>query len=242
MYESRDRFPATRHSVVHAIGADDPDVRREAFDVLIASYWRPVYKYLRLRSGMNDDAARDATQGFFASMLERDFLQKFDAGRAKFRTWLRRGLDAYVANERKAASRLKRGGSIPHLSLDFEDAEGELQYHDIAVDADVDEFFHREWVRGLMITSVDELRTVCEQTGRTTEFEIFQRYDLVEDGERPTYVELADRFGVKESKVTNSLHSMRKRFRTTVLDHLRALCVDGEEFEAESRALFGPPR
>ena len=44
---SRDRFPPTRHSVVRDAGDPDPEVRRDALEALIASYWKPVYKLLR---------------------------------------------------------------------------------------------------------------------------------------------------------------------------------------------------
>jgi hypothetical protein len=46
--ESGGRFPLTRRSIVAAAGNADPEVRRQAWDVLVASYWRPVYKVLRM--------------------------------------------------------------------------------------------------------------------------------------------------------------------------------------------------
>ena len=42
-------FPVTRHSIVAAIRSRQPDVRRAAFDALVTAYWKPVFKYVRLK-------------------------------------------------------------------------------------------------------------------------------------------------------------------------------------------------
>ena len=42
-------LPATRHSILAAVRSDDADVRRDGFETLVAVYWKPVYKYLRLK-------------------------------------------------------------------------------------------------------------------------------------------------------------------------------------------------
>jgi eukaryotic-like serine/threonine-protein kinase len=64
-----DRFPLTRRSVVIAAGDADPEVRRQAQGALVASYWRPVYKYLRVKWREDREDAEDLTQGFFAAAL-----------------------------------------------------------------------------------------------------------------------------------------------------------------------------
>jgi RNA polymerase sigma factor (sigma-70 family) len=235
------RFPPTRDSVVAAIGDPDPEVRRCAFEVLVAAYWRPVYKYLRLRWRVDREQAEDLTQGFFAHAFEKGTLDPFDARRARFRTWIRTCLDGFVSNERRAAQRLKRGGGAPHLPLEFEDAEGELRRLEPPAADDLESFFHREWVRGLVALSLEELRAKSEAAGRRLEFTLFERYDVEPGGPetRPTYAELAKQLGVSETKVTNALHAMRRRFRQTLLERLRVVTAGEAEFEAEARELFG---
>ena len=133
------RFPPTRHSIVAGAQSDDPDARRQAFDVLVAAYWKPVYKYLRLKWQASDEDARDLTQEFFARAFEKAFFQRYDPDKARFRTYLRVCLDGFAANERKAARRLKRGGDHAIVPLDFQSAEGELRQHEIPDGADLDE-------------------------------------------------------------------------------------------------------
>src|SRR5215211_615259 len=119
-------FPATRHSVVAAIASADQHTRRVAFDALVSAYWRPVYKYVRIKWRADREDAADLTQEFFARAFEKGSLGRFDPERARFRTYLRVCLDGFVANEHKAASRIKRGGAVSFVHLDFAAAENEL--------------------------------------------------------------------------------------------------------------------
>ena len=235
------RFPATRHSVVVAVRSSNPDERRRAYDALIAAYWKPVYKYLRIKWQASSEDAKDLTQEFFARAMEKSFFNRYDSGRARFRTFLRTCLDGFVANERKAAGRLKRGGGLGFVSLDFETAEGEFRRHEPAADLDLDEYFHREWIRSFFGVVVDGLRESCRAAGKSLQFDVFRRYDLdaADGGERPTYQQLADEFGIAATDVTNYLAWARREFRRLVLERLRELCGSDEEFEAEARHLLG---
>ena len=130
-------FPATRHSVVAGIASADTHTRRVAFDALVSAYWRPVYKYVRIKWRRDREDAADLTQEFFARAFERGSLGRFEPGRARFRTFLRVCLDGFVANEIKARGRLKRGGEVSFVPLDFAAAEHELSTHPAALGAGV---------------------------------------------------------------------------------------------------------
>ena len=107
---SPDRFPATRRSVVLAARDADPEVRRQAFGALVEGYWKPVYKYLRMKWRIDGEEARDLTQSFFVQALEKGTFERYEPGRARFRTFLRTCLDGFAVNEHRAALRIKRGG------------------------------------------------------------------------------------------------------------------------------------
>ena len=225
-------FPSTRRSVLLAARDLDPEVRRQALDTLIDSYWKPVYKYLRVQHRAGGDEAQDLTQSFFALALEKGTFDRYDPSRARFRTFLRLVLDGFVANERKAARREKRGGGAATLSLDFEGAEAELA-RSPSQDLSPEEYFHREWIRALFARAVERLR--AEASPRR--FLLFERYDLEE--ERPTYAELAGELGITTVQVTNELAAARRDFRRLVLDELRALTGSEAEFRAEARDVLG---
>jgi RNA polymerase sigma factor (sigma-70 family) len=233
-------FPVTRHSIVAAIRSDQADVRRSAFDTLVSAYWKPVFKYVRLKWHASPDDAADLTQAFFMRAFEKEFFAGFDPARARFRTFLRTCLDGFVSNARKAEGRLKRGGAVTLVPLAFDEAERELRHQASNAIDDFDAYFHREWLRGLFTSAAGRLREACAARGRPERFAVFEQYDLAgEDDERPTYGELARRLGLSTTDVTNELAAARREFRRLVLEALREQCATDEEFDAESRALTG---
>lgn len=233
-------FPATRHSIVAAMRSAGPDQRRSAFDTLVTAYWKPVFKYVRLKWHATPDDAEDLTQGFFLRAFEKDFFAAFDPSRARFRTYLRTCLDGFVANARKAEARQKRGGGVTLIPIDFAEAERELRLQSSNAIDDFDAYFHREWLRSLFTAAADRLRAACAARGRADRFVVFEQYDLAPDErERPTYAELASRLGLSPTDVTNELAAARREFRRHVLEALREQCATDEEFAAESQALTG---
>ena len=241
--EGGDRFPATRISVVDAVRSGDPARRALAMESLCAAYWKPVYKYVRLRWNRPADDARDLTQGFFAELIERGLLEKYDPQKSRLRTFLRVCIDSYVANENRAAVRIKRGGAFLHVALDFDAAEGELgiavmKAEAIPAPGSLDEFFEKEWIRSFFGLVLEDLRRLCDRRGRESAFRLFEEYDLAAD-ESVSYAALAGRHDMPVTDVTNALSWVRKEFRRITLRRLSELCGSREEYEREVRALLG---
>ena len=237
------RFPATRWSVVEAARSLEPGERERALEILFAAYWRPIYKYVRLRWRRPPADAQDLTQAFFMELLERGLLSKFDPAKSRLRTYLRICMDSFAANMEKAAHRQKRGGNSLHVALDFAAAESELKAGAVDPAAlpspeSLEEFFEREWVRSLFGLAVEELRKMCEARGKLTAFQLFEKYDL--DGEENiSYAELAETFEMPVTDVTNALAWARREFRRIALERLQEICGSEEEFRREARAVFG---
>jgi DNA-directed RNA polymerase specialized sigma24 family protein len=232
------QFPSTRHSMVAAFRSGRSEERRAAFDALARAYWKPVFKYVRLKWHASPDEAADLTQAFFLRAFEKEFFNGYDPARARFRTFLRTCLDGFVSNARQADARLKRGGGVAFVPLDVEEAERELAAQAPNPVADFDAYFHREWLRALFAAAAEKLRAGCAARGRPARAAMFEAYDLAADErERPTYGALAERFHVSPTDVTNELAAARREFRRLVLDALRDQCATEEEYEAGLRAL-----
>ncbi len=236
-----DQFPVTRWSVIDAVKSAAPAEQARALDTLFAAYWKPIYKYVRLRWNRPAEDAQDLTQGFFAEVLERELMAKYDPAKSKLRTYLRLCVDSFVMNQEKAARRQKRGGNATHVALDFQAAEGELA--GATIDAasipspkSLEEFFEKEWVRSLFALAVEDLRKFCAQRERT--FRLFEDYDLSGDPEI-SYEKLAVEYAIPVTDVTNALSWARREFRRIALERLRELCGSDEEFRREARAVFG---
>jgi RNA polymerase sigma factor (sigma-70 family) len=232
-------FPATHFSVLAATASSDLAVRQQAYATLIESYWKPIYKYIRIKWKASNEDAKDLTQSFLAETIEKPFLDRYEPELARFRTFLRTCVDRFVANEQKSSGRIKRGGSMQQRGLDFDGAECELGLQPNTTDGD--EIFYREWVRLLFEQAVEELRRQCEAGANRVHFALFECYDLTDRQVQGsiTYAELGERFGLTAMQVTNYLAWARRQFRTLVLKALRMNTADEDEFETESARLFG---
>ena len=238
-----DQFPVTRWSVIDAVKSADPAEQGRALDTMFAAYWKPVYKYVRLRWSRAADEAQDLTQGFFVELLERNLLANYNPGKSKLRTYLRLCVDSFVMNQEKAARRQKRGGYTTHVALDFQAAEGELAGTTIDVASipspeSLEEFFEKESVRSLFELAVEDLRKSCVERERERTFRLFEDYDLSGDPET-SYEKLAAQHAIPVTDVTNALSWARREFRRIALERLRELCASEEEFQREARSVFG---
>ena len=230
-------FPPTRHSVIERLRAHGEAGRSEAFGDLVAGYWKPVYKYLRVRWRLGPEEAEDATQALFAEAFENLWFDRFDPDKARFRTFVRLCADRLVMNSRQAASRIRRGGGQQTLSIDFAGAEDELSAQVSGV-PEAEDFFKREFVRALFDRAVRSLRQDCLSRGREVHWRLFERYDLRAE-DRPSYAELATEFQLTPGQVTGYLAQARRAFRTHTIAELKALCGSAEEFRREARDLLG---
>jgi RNA polymerase sigma factor (sigma-70 family) len=202
--------------------------RRDGWDRLITSYWKPVYKYVRLRWHKEPDDAQDLTQGFFSQALEKEPFVSYDPSKGTFRTFLRTCLDAYLNNADRAERRLKRGGAI---TFDYAGAEAELRFQVADPQMSAEEQFHREWQRRLFALAVEDLKE------RSPYFALFERHVLTE--RPPSYAELAEEFGISVTTVTNRLAAAKRDLRRCALERLREMTLDEREFRREARALLG---
>src|ERR1044072_4497871 len=194
------KFPVTNHSAIVNARSDNQAIRRRAFDIILNSYWKLCYNYVHLKWQAGNEDAKDLTQGFFANAYEKNHFASYDATKASFQTFLRACLDGFVANERKARQRLKRGGDMDHYQLDFAAAEDELAAH-ASSSLTPEEYFHREWMRATFANAVEAFRERCVASDRMVHFQLFERYDLSD--EDVSYASLANEFGLDVTTVNN---------------------------------------
>lgn len=235
----RQQFPSTHWSLIEGARSSQAEERQRALDALITAYWKPVYKYIRLHWKKDNEAAKDLTQEFFARLVEKRLLDRFEPERARLRTYLRVCVDGLVKNEDKAAQRVKRGGDFIHVPLDFESAEGEITQLPVTDPDNPEQLFSREFARSLFGLALDQLRRECEEKGKTLHFQLLELYDVEEGGKELTYDQVAQRLGVKPTDVTNYLSYARREFRRIVLDRLRTMTATEDEFRREALTLLG---
>lgn len=216
-------FPSTQVSLLEATAAG---MSSEAMERVIALYWKPVYRFLRLKFGKSNEDAKDLTQGFFAAALQRDFFSRFDPAKASFRTYLRMAVERFAANEHAAANRQKRGGDV-----EFETAGDQV----VATETP-ELIFEREWQRQLFCLALDDLRAHCDGNGKNLQFRVFQSYDLAD--ERPSYAEVAAQHCISEMTVTNYLAWARRMLLGFATERLRGTTSGARELREEMRRVW----
>jgi RNA polymerase sigma factor (sigma-70 family) len=217
-------FPSTQASLIEAAARGLPS---EALDRVIELYWKPVYKFIRLKFHKNNEDAKDLTQSFFAAALQRDFFARFDSVKASFRTYLRMAVERFAANQHATAKRQKRGGEIEFETVGEQVVETESP----------EQAFEREWQRQLFSLAVDDLHAHCDKCGKQVHFRVFQAYDLA-DAEPPSYAELAVRHDIPETSVTNYLAWARRMLRGFVTERLRGTTSGAREWREEMRRVW----
>jgi DNA-directed RNA polymerase specialized sigma24 family protein len=110
-------FTTTHWSVVLEAQGESP-AAQQALENLCRTYWRPIYSFVR-REGVRPEEAKDITQGFFALVLERKDFHSVRQEKGRLRSFLLASLKHFMANERRDAATIKRGGGRTPIPLDW---------------------------------------------------------------------------------------------------------------------------
>ena len=225
-------FATTRWSIVLAAQkGTDPHA---ALDTLCRTYWPALYAYAR-RQGYTPHDAEDATQGFFARLLEKDYLQAVQRERGPFRAFLQMAFKRFLSKERDKAQALQRRGNATHLSLDFSIAE--FACAEDAPQLAADDVFERRWAMTVLDSAMRALREEYRRAGKEREFEILKSVlDTPKEG--AGYAELGAALNVSEGAARVAAHRLRKRFRELFRNEVAQTVADGEEVETEMRHLI----
>ena len=218
-------FPPTRWTLILSSRAD-PESRGKALQELFDIYWKPLYFFAR-RKGMQIESAKDAVQGFCIHLLGRDFLDRLDPARGRFRAYLKTGFENFLRNLHESRTAQKRGGAAKTVSLDFELAERDLAH----APAEADAAFDREWAVGVMERALARLRAEFESGDRQGPFDVVLKF--FRPGEPPTYAAASKECGMSTVRFKAFLHRARARFRQLVRDQVSHTLPDTAEADAE---------
>lgn len=229
-------FLTTRWSLVVSASSGElvPDGDR-ALEELCRIYWRPLYAFAR-RQGMAPAEAEDATQGFFARLLARQDLAQANPDRGRFRTFLISSFKNFLANQRRDASRLKRGGGTPLLSLDFASAEAVLE---LGVDSNLtpDRVFDRQWAEALLEQATRRFKSQYTDQGKSRQAELLLPFLWV-DRDDSEGESLASRLGVSAGAARVLLYRARARFRELVRAEIAQTVLTEADVDVELRNLI----
>ncbi len=229
-------FPPTSWTVIREAQAGDTGARRAALDRLLSVYWEPVYWAIRADWNVGEEEARDLTQAYFTSFLERDLLRTVDADRGRFRAYVKATLKHWMLATRRDAATLKRGGGVRVLALDD---LGAGDSEPTTSDRSPERRFEQKLMHALLARALAELERQCAAEGRRDHFALFLRfYGLEAGGTEPSYSALMAEFRLGPHDVKNRLAALRSRYRNLVLGLLRDGLSSDADLLGEIRAVF----
>ena len=232
-------FPTTAWTVVSRARRGADSEAREALAFLCAAYWLPLYSFARRLGNASEDAL-DLTQGYFALLIEKDYLADVRLREGRFRAFLLTSFRHFVSKERDHARALKRGGGHAPLSIDAAEAEG--RYAEQPLDAlDPEALFERRWALTILERAMARLRQEFAGAGRTAEFEQLETY-LTGSEPRVQYQGAAERLGTTEGAIKKMVHRLRRRYGQLLREEIGATVADPAEIDAELRHLLAAVR
>ena len=228
-------FPTTHGSWIEDLGS--PRTYRRALDLVCERYWKPIYWYVRFTGGRTNEESKDLTQAFLLGLLEDEALRGYDPQKGRFRPYLKVLLKRFLGHEEEAKRRQKRGGGVRVLALDDPSFPGDAVPDPAS--ADPERAFDRRWAIELARAAIDRVRERLGRQGRSDKFEAYALVDLCRAEAVPSYREVAERLGVGEHDVRNSLRDVRALIREEIRGDLAETVGRPEDLEAEWHELFG---
>ena len=230
-------FYTTQWSVVLAASHDPAAAAQAAVERLCCTYRYPLYAYIR-RLGYSVEDAEDLTQGFFARLLEKNYLAQVDRQKGRFRSFLLACLRHFLADQRDFSRAVKRGGRCTFIPLETQSAEDRYLLEPID-EMSADKIFERRWALTLLEFAEAHLRQEYAASGKSW---LYERLKIFRAGAEPTspltYAQLGSQLNMSESAVRCAASRLRRRFRELVREEVAHTVMHSSEIDGEIRHLI----
>ena len=220
-------FHTTRWTIVMQARGDQPEAR-VALGQLCEAYWTPVFRFLR-REGRDEDASRELTQAFFEKLLAGSGVEKANPAKGRFRSYLLGALKHFLADTRRDASRLKRGGGRAPESIEGGGTETSpgLQIADPTAEP-TDSYFDHQWALAVVERGIAAVGAYHRDKGKEKQFEMLKPW-LIGDTDAFSQPDAAAALGMSTGAVKVAIHRLRERFREAIRDEIAETIGDDNE-------------
>jgi RNA polymerase sigma-70 factor (ECF subfamily) len=234
-HADRARFETTRWNIVLTAGGPDTPAAREARETLCATYWYPLYAFVR-RKGYGSADAEDLVQGFFARLLDGDRLSGLDPRKGTLRAFLMAACKNYLAGCRDHDNALKRAGG--RSLVQFDSLQADIRYTAEPCHAvTAERLYDRHWALTLIQRAGARLREEMRREGKV---EIYDRLSssLAGEAEAPRYATIARELGKTEGALKMAAARLRARFGQILREEIAATVSDPDQVDDEVADLF----
>jgi hypothetical protein len=233
------RFPATAWSCIEA--AQDPHHPKfvVAVNRLIATYWRPVFWFLRRKYPTATDC-EELTQLFFLTLVSKGWLARAGQKRGHFRDLLKRIL------QRFAFDKVVRAPEQTKFEQRF------VSIHSLMADSDrayeppdketPEEAFDRDRKTALLQMvrrNLEAHYATANDPKERQRFAIFAALHLTEgDAPPPTQEAIAKQFGLTRDQVRHAIEVVKRRYLRLLRQEIRDQVGADVDIEEEIRKLL----
>ena len=237
----RKGFPSTQWTILESLRECHSEEYKHQVGLIAQTYWKPIYCYIRTRGRGREDS-KDLTQCFLMDWIEKNKFQDADRRKGRFRSYLLRSLQNFLANEhryKKAFVRQPPGGIFFLDEL--------IRGEDLAFDPPdekvmtPEEIFNQTWLQELLRQTLQAFDEECKATEKEVHFRVFHRCivePILHGAKRPPRAELAGEFGLTEKEVSNRLLTARRAFMRLLREEIRARVFSEEDVALETRDVF----
>ncbi|MGH9741209.1 MAG: RNA polymerase sigma factor [Candidatus Acidiferrum sp.] len=236
--ENQDSFPRTHWSRLAAVRGDASAERAEALNYLAERYWKPVYCYVR-RRGYGSAEAEDLVQEFFLTAFAKDLFAKADPTRGRFRNFLLKSMQHFLAREWRDAHAQKR-----------HPAEGFVSIRELASEAGPvvvpkhtktpEDAYYRTWHCELVLRVLRALEQEYLASGKQIHLELLRQRviaPILDGAEAPSLRELAKRYDLSVKEVENRVITARRAYQRLLREEIRVYASSEDEVAAEIQDL-----
>jgi RNA polymerase sigma factor (sigma-70 family) len=233
VFKQSPKFRSTAWTMVVEATGEGPTAQ-QALESLCQVYWYPIYAFVR-RNGMRSADAEDATQAFFAWLIESGVVGRADPERGRFRSFLITAVKRFLLKRREYETAAKRTPQQPLLSLDMR--SGEQRYEFEPCDPQTPEtLFEYSWAINIIDIAMQRLRNEWVEVGRGEYFDALKGF-IVEQSNLSGR-DLAKQLNQSEGAVRVAIHRLKRRFAEVLREEVGRTLEEHENIEEELRHLF----
>ncbi|KPK37155.1 MAG: hypothetical protein AMJ65_15280 [Phycisphaerae bacterium SG8_4] len=234
----RQKFLTTHWSLVEDIKKQG-DKESALIGLLLERYWKPVYCYLRCK-GHDNERGKDLTQGFFHEVvLGRNLIDRADASKGSFRSFLLHALNHYVTDEQRKDHACKRIPKEKLVPLDF---VGAPELHEVVDQLNPEESFNYAWKADLLERTLSTVKECYIKQGMENHWNVFRErllQPLRENQEPRPLRQMCRQYNIKdEATASHMLETVKRRFQSVLREQVRHTVLTGQVVEEELKEIL----
>jgi len=231
------RFPTTAWTLIREASRCNGDELSTVFNSLAASYWRPVFLFIR-RHGWKPHEAEDLTQEFFLLFLSGKLVGRAEQSRGRFRNLLLRALSGFLADQSSARVRRQVAFERNMVSIAslVREAECEVQPTSAKV---AESLFMRDWAESVIAVVSRRIEQWCREKARPEWARIFELAMFSTSGQTLLSTsEVAVKLGITRDQVRYAQEVLSRQFQLFLRDELVDQSAADADIDDELRMLL----